>query len=207
MATKKHWFKKLKESAFALVAIAVATGLSFGLDALGVGPESILLVYLLPILAIAIVCHSIIYSIVASIVIVLLFNFCFTNPRYSFAMDDPGLYISLAVFFLVSTVLYIETRSTHKEIERRRENEKRLNVLGNFSAFLLEEREPKEIFDMMAKGLTDYFQIPPTILSAEEVPAFLESHPSEQNLGDAIRYCLKQPPRRVWGEPIFLVTE
>ena len=97
MPTRKKLIDSLKYSGFAFLAILVATGLSFGLDALGISPEAILLVYLLPILAIAIVCPSYLYSMVSSVTILCLFNFCFTAPRYSFAIDNPELYISLAM--------------------------------------------------------------------------------------------------------------
>jgi len=188
MHTRKKLIDSLKYSGFALLAILVATGLSFGLDALNISPEAILLVYLLPILAIAIVCPSYVYSMVSSIAILCLFNFCFTAPRYSFAIDNPELYISLAMYLLVSTLLFLETRGAHHEIEKRKENEKRLYLLSDFSSFLLEEREEKEILARLWEHLNSYFAFPIYVVSQDEKASYLDNHQSEGPLCEAVSY-------------------
>lgn len=203
MVPGKRWLNALKETLFSLGAIGIATGVSFGLDALKIDSGAILIVYLLPILAIAIVCDSIVYSILASVFIVLLYNFCFTSPRFSFAMDEPGPYISLAVYFLVSTLLFSETRSTHREIEKRKENEKRLETLGRFSAYLLEERESRAVFEALAKSISSYFPLSALVFSSEEASAYALKQPAESELAEAIRYTLASNLPSGYGENRF----
>lgn len=192
MPTKKRFFASLKYILFTLASIGVATGLSFGLDALGIAPDAILLVYLLPILAIAVVCPSFVYSLTACILIILLFNFCFTAPRYSFAIDNPELYISLAMYLLVSILLFAETRGARYEIKRRKENEKRLHALSEFSTFLLEERTEKDIIEDLAKTLNSYFGFLIDVIEKEELPSFIEQNSCPKDLAEALTYSFSE---------------
>ena len=105
-------------------------------------------------------------------------------------MDEPGPYISLAVYFLVSILLFSETRSTHREIAKRKENEKRLEALGRFSAFLLEERESQAVFEALAKSISSYFPFPALVFSSEEAFSYAAKQPAESELAEAIRYTL-----------------
>lgn len=140
-----------------ILALAVATGLAFGLNELGLRSENLLLVYLLAILGITILTKQIYYPFLSSIASVLLFNFFFTEPRYSFAMDDPNYYISLAIFFVVSFVIFMMTSLTQKESEKRKKNERKLESLNNFSNELLLHSSKEDVFSKLFEELKHYF--------------------------------------------------
>lgn len=146
-----------KNTVLSLLSLGVATGLAFGLNELGLRSENLLLVYLLAILGITILTKQIYYSFLGSIGSVLLFNFFFTEPRYSFAMDDPNYYISLAIFLAVSTVIFVMTSLTQKESERRKKNERKLESLNNFSNELLLHSDKKDVFSHLYLELERYF--------------------------------------------------
>jgi len=154
---KKRLLETLLDLALCLGALGVATGLAFGLDDLGLRPENLLLIYLLAILAVTIVTKRIYYPLACSVASVLIFNFFFTTPRLSFMIEDPNYYISLAIFFVVSAVIFTITSLTRKETERRRGNERKLESLNNLSNELLQHSSPNDVFQRLQSELDHYY--------------------------------------------------
>ena len=74
------------------------------------------------------------------------------------------------------------------EIEKRKENEKRLYLLSDFSSFLLEEREEKEILARLWEHLNSYFASPIYVVSQDEEASYLDKHQSEGPLCEAVSY-------------------
>lgn len=71
---------------------------------LGVDKESIIMVFLLGVLFVPILTNGYIYGLVASVASVILFNFFFTKPQYSFSIYS-AVDMTLLLFFLVTAVV------------------------------------------------------------------------------------------------------
>ncbi|MFA5421783.1 MAG: ATP-binding protein [Bacilli bacterium] len=147
----------LKSTASSLAIFSVAVGLSIGLDQLKINSEVILLVYILAILAITIETKAIIYPAVASFAFVFLFNFLFTEPKYSFAMEDPSWYIVLSIFLIVTMVIYVIIYKMQSQIVLRKANEQRNNCLYEFSIESEKIKELNQILTMLSKSFANIF--------------------------------------------------
>lgn len=71
---------------------------------LGVDNESVIMVFLLGVLFVTVLTNGYIYGLVASVVSVILFNFFFTEPRYTFFIYNT-VDMMLLVFFLITAIV------------------------------------------------------------------------------------------------------
>ena len=85
----------------ALVLLA-STLVGFLFAALGVTEANIITVYLLGVLIISVITSNRLCGILASAVSVLIFNFFFTPPRFTFHFYDPGYLATFAVMFIAA---------------------------------------------------------------------------------------------------------
>lgn len=103
MLTKRYGQLMVKLSK-TLVVFALAAGSSFLVSLLGIGNESIIMVFLLGVLFTTVLTSSSAYGIVASVMSLMLFNFLYTDPRYTFIVYSSQDII-LLLFFLVTAVV------------------------------------------------------------------------------------------------------
>lgn len=100
--------KKGKELSFSIIkalsVLTLSTLISLLISGLGVGKESIIMVFLLGVLFITILTTGYVYGIAASAASVGLFNFFFTEPRYTFLIYST-VDIMLLLFFLLTAVV------------------------------------------------------------------------------------------------------
>ena len=71
---------------------------------LGIDEANIITVYVLSVLLTALVTKNRVYSLISSIVSVLVFNFLFTDPRFSLEAYDAGYPITFVVMFLAALI-------------------------------------------------------------------------------------------------------
>ncbi len=88
----------LKCAGILLAASVIGTGF----DLLGFSHANIITVYILGVLIAAIITEYKLYSLVASVVSVLVFNFLFTEPRYTLLAYEQGYPITFLVMFLAA---------------------------------------------------------------------------------------------------------
>ena len=84
--------------------LVVATGIGFLFQSLGFTEENIIIVYVLGVLVIAAITANRGWSIFASVFSVLLFNFLFTVPRFSFAAYASGYPVTFVIAFLAALI-------------------------------------------------------------------------------------------------------
>ena len=99
-----HKKESLKKPFKAVAVLAAATGCAVGIGFLGVDSESIIMVFLLGVLFTTVLTSSYAYGIGASILSLMLFNFLFTEPRYTFHVTSTSDII-LLMFFLITAVV------------------------------------------------------------------------------------------------------
>lgn len=74
------------------------------LEQLGLRAENILIVFLLAVVLIIVRTKSFVYGIVSSVAFVLLFNYFFTSPRFTFRVTDANYFVSFTVFIVAAIV-------------------------------------------------------------------------------------------------------
>ena len=85
-----------------LVILLAITLINMALYALGFTDANIIMIYILGVLLTAIVTTHQIYSIASAVLSVLVFNFVFTEPRFSLHAFDAGYPLTFAVMFLAA---------------------------------------------------------------------------------------------------------
>lgn len=83
-----------------LLLLATMIGLMF--SKLGFTEANIITVYILCVLIISVITSTRIYSLISSIVSVLVFNFFFTVPQFTFMAYDKGYPVTFAIMFLAA---------------------------------------------------------------------------------------------------------
>lgn len=89
------------KSAIILLTVSLINMLFYGL---GFSDANIIMVYILGVLVTAIVTTHQVYSIASAVLSVILFNYIFTEPRFSLHAFDAGYPITFAVMFLAAYI-------------------------------------------------------------------------------------------------------
>lgn len=93
-------------------------------------PEAnIIMVYLLAIVLISYFTGSRIYGLSVSLLIVALFNFFFTAPRFSMEAYDPAYAMTFAVLFIVSFIISTLTRTMRSQLKVNALQAHRMEIL------------------------------------------------------------------------------
>lgn len=141
----------LSRSLFSLGLLAVATALALGASELGIGKESIIMIFLLGVLVTIEITHGYLYGMISSFFSILLFNFLFTEPVYSFVMNSPKDIVLLGFFEMTAIVAGSITSRLDHQIEVSQENESTAQMLARISAgFLNLTGEEDIVFHAMA---------------------------------------------------------
>ena len=93
-----------KDSFITLLLLAAATGIGLLFTAFGFSEANIITVFILGVLIIAVFTISPVYSIVSSLASVLLFNWFFIEPKFSFHTYEPEYAVTF-VIMLVSSLI------------------------------------------------------------------------------------------------------
>lgn len=87
-----------------IVILALASLLGIWFDHLGFSEANVITVYILSVLVTAIVTKRRLYSLVSSILSVLVFNFLFTDPRMSLEAYDAGYPVTFLIMFVAAFI-------------------------------------------------------------------------------------------------------
>lgn len=104
MVMKKKNREIFRSTMKMLLVLALSMLCSLLIAGLGVDKESILMVFLLGVLFVPILTNGYLYGLVASLASVILFNFFFTEPRYTFLIYS-AVDMMLLLFFLITAIV------------------------------------------------------------------------------------------------------
>ena len=115
---------RIKYILYLIIIVILAVGLSLVLASLGVRKENSLMVFIVAVLLVATFTQGYLYSIAASILSVLFFNYFFAIPQYNFHMSDPNDVMLLFFFLIASFIACNLTDRLLKQVNISRKNEK-----------------------------------------------------------------------------------
>ncbi len=128
MAPRPRTRVGLIQVAITLLSLGVATGLALLFRSVGITESSIVLLYLLSVVSASVMTGRAL-GIAASLIAVVLFNFLFTEPRFTFVVNDPQYLVTFPVMLTVAAIsseLTARIRRQAREAERREVLTKRL---------------------------------------------------------------------------------
>lgn len=136
----------------AVVAI-VTTVLSLLFEKLGIRQSNIVTVYILGVLVTAAITASRIYSLTLSVLSVLIFNFLFTDPKYTLKAYDTGYFITFGIMFLSALITSSLTVKLKNNAREAAQTAFRTQILFDMNQLLQQEREKKDILEVTALQL------------------------------------------------------
>lgn len=157
---EKYIKKTMKKPVFSVLEIfktflilTVATTIGFLFFKLGFSESNIITVYILGVLFTAILTKVALYSYIYSIVSVLVFNFFFTYPHFTFQAYDPSYPVTFLVMFSAAFITSTLTRRVKDQAYQSALKAYRTEVLLETSQKLQRTSSVEEVYHQMAKQL------------------------------------------------------
>jgi len=148
------WFDTLKT----IGILTAATILSMGLRKLDIGDQNVIMVYIISVLLISRITIGYAYGIIASVLSVLIFNFFFTIPYYSFNAIQPGYPITFLIMLIAALITSALTVRIKTEARYSVDRERRTEVLYEINKKLLATRGLENIIALTNDYVTKLFQ-------------------------------------------------
>jgi two-component system sensor histidine kinase KdpD len=103
-------------------------------------------------------------SVLVSVLSVLVFDFCFVPPYFTFAVSDTQYVVTFAVMLLVSLVISRLTTGVRSQARVAGYRERRAAALYDFSRALVASHDEREIVSFAVRRIAEEFQSPSVIL-------------------------------------------
>lgn len=183
-----------------LLVLTLSTLCSLWIAGFGVGKESIIMVFLLGVLFVPILTNGYIYGLITSVVSVILFNFFFTEPRFTFLIYN-AVDVMLLLFFLVTAIVSgTITSRLQKQMSIAHQSELTARLLYEVTEGFLHVTGKRSIIMRGIKYIFDHTGFTSSvILDGDEQEYFSEPYPKAGAEGLTI------PIQRV-TEKIGLIT-
>lgn len=141
-----------------IVILAFATMLGFLFYELGFSEANIITVYILSVLITAIVTTQRTYSLVSSVVSVLVFNFFFTIPRYTLSAYDGGYPATFLIMFLSAFITSSLAVKIKQHAKQAAQTAYRTKILLETNQLIQKQKNREGIISVIASQLTKLLQ-------------------------------------------------
>ena len=143
----------LKESVYAFLLLFAATVIGLIFTRFGFSESNIITVFILGVLVISVVTNNPVYSVVGSLASVLLFNWFFIDPRYSFHTYETEYVVTFAIM-LASSLITGTLANRLKQNARQSAREAfRTKVLLDTNQLLQKSENPAEVIRTTARQI------------------------------------------------------
>lgn len=176
--------------------LAAATLLGYLFQSFGFSEANIIIVYILAVLLTALVTTGRSYSLVSSVVSVLLFNFCFIDPRFTLKTYGSGYPATFAIMFLSAFITSDLAVKLKRSAKASAQSAYRTKVLLDANRILQQEKGSDGIIEATSNQLIKLLQrdiaFYPTGKSGLAEPALF---PAEGNTADSM--CVTENEKAV----------
>jgi two-component system sensor histidine kinase KdpD len=145
-----NWKSHLSIVGKVLAIMGLATGLAFALEEFGFRAENILLIYVGAVILIDIETKSLTAGLISAMLSAAVFNFLFTDPKFTFIVSDVNYLLSMIVFIFVAIVVNALILRLQLQIRLSQESETRVKALYQLSKSLMNQHTPQSIIDAVA---------------------------------------------------------
>ena len=137
--------------------LAAATLISWGLRAANIDDQNVIMLYILSVLIISRITTGHLYGFASSIISVLLFNFFFTLPYYTFNAIQPGYPVTFVIMLLAAFITSTLTIRIKNQVQLSVEREHRTKLLYEINKKLLKTRGLENIVNLTNEYITKIF--------------------------------------------------
>lgn len=150
---KKKFVFSVTDALKSICILIVASLIGVAFEYLGFTEVNIITVYILGVLITSVVTASRYYSLISSVVSVLVFNFLFTDPRYTLMAYDSGYPVTFLVMFIAALLSSSLASRLKKNAKQSARAAFRTKVLFDTNQLLQQAKERKDIFIVTANQL------------------------------------------------------
>lgn len=136
-----------------ILILSLATLTGFVFSKLGFTEANIITVYILGVLITSVITKTRTYSLISSIVSVLVFNFFFTVPRFTFEAYDKGYPVTFAIMFIAALLTSSLAVKLKTQAKKSAQAAFRTKVLFDTNQLLQKARSDDEIITLTANQL------------------------------------------------------
>lgn len=159
---KKNLFKNNFESPGTnilktITVLTMACVISAGLKAIRMGDQNIIMMYILSVLIISRITSGYMYGALASVLSVLIFNFLFTEPYFTFNATQKDYPVTFAIMLIVALITSTLTVRIKAQAKLAEESEKRTEILYEINKKLLVTRGLEKIVTLTNEYITKIF--------------------------------------------------
>ncbi|MGI6019914.1 MAG: sensor histidine kinase [Lachnospiraceae bacterium] len=151
-----------------LLVLVFATLIGSFFDFLGFMESNIVAVYILGVLITSIITTNRIYGLFSSVASVLLFNFFFTVPRFTFLFINTDYAVTFAIIFTASFLTGTLATKLKENAKNSAQAAFRTSILLETNQLLQKERDDESILRVTAEQLTKLFDRDVVIYPASE---------------------------------------
>ncbi len=154
---KEDLFLSWSDTVRTIGVLVGATIFSTVLHSLQFGNQNAIMVYILSVLFISRITMGYVYGIAASALSVLLFNFFFVSPLYTFHAIQPGYSVTFVIMLIVALITSTSTVRIKTQARLAVEREVRTEVLYEINKKLLVTRGVQSIVTLTNEYLVKHF--------------------------------------------------
>lgn len=156
-----HEVKRKKDHLLFLVAdilksigiLIAASLLGYGFDWLGFEEANIIIIYVLGVLIISIVTNNKIYSLISSLVSVLVFNFLFTDPKFTLQAYDKDYPVTFLIMFIAALLTGTLAAKLKSNAKQSAQAAFRTKVLFDTNQLMQQAQSSEGILSVTARQL------------------------------------------------------
>lgn len=165
---KRSFLSSLKDLALSALVLAVATGISYILHCMGFTEANVITVYILAVLIVSVLTESKLCWGISAAAGVLLFNFFFAMPEFSFSSYDNGYLVTFIMMLLASVVTGSITAQMKAHVKRSARTAYRTKTLLDTNQMLAKAKSVEEIFDIAASQVNKLLSCETVIYNGRE---------------------------------------
>ena len=144
----------LRDICVSVLVLLLATLLGYLFYIVGFTEANIITVYILGVVILSVITTNRFCSLVASVVSVLVFNFFFTVPRFTFRFVDPGYYVTFLIMFFASFLTGTLASRLKENAAQSARAAFRTKILFETNQLLQKEHETHDVIAATAGQLT-----------------------------------------------------
>ena len=187
-----------------VVALLLATSLGIIFQKLKFTEANIIMIYILSVLVISVITNHQIYGLLSSIASVFIFNFFFTQPKYTLLAHDPGYPVTFLIMFLAALITGSLAARLKEHARRSAQIAYRMKILFDTDQLLAKVKGNEKIIQVTAGQLVkllkrDVVMYPIRNGQLEKPELFLaETEGGHENIleeGEAARWVMENNRR------------
>lgn len=150
---KPRFVKTLKELTISTVLLLLSTLLGYLFSSLGFTEANIVTIYMLGVLITAILTRNKICWVLSSVASVLVFNFLFTEPKFSFLAYGSGYLVTFVIMLAASLIIGGTTEKLKTRERQATQTAYRTKILFDANQLIQKASDEAEIFRVTANQL------------------------------------------------------